>query len=173
MAASDRPEAAATARWLRLFDAIAPNVVTVRYNLLSPRYHPQETDIFDFARQRGVGVLIKQALGQGTLLRRHTTPPPVFSGEDHRSTDPLFQPASLAERDAQLAPIRARFGDTPAALARVVLAYALHRDPHAAVLVGFRDADQIHTTVTSLTDPLPPEEVTELRAVLNPTTLAI
>lgn len=172
-AASDRPEAAATARWLRLFDAIAPNVVTVRYNLLSPRYHPQETDIFDFARQRGVGVLIKQALGQGTLLRRHTTPPPVFSGEDHRSTDPLFQPASLAERDAQLAPIRARFGDTPAALARVVLAYALHRDPHAAVLVGFRDADQIHTTVTSLTDPLPPEEITELRAVLNPTTLAI
>jgi aryl-alcohol dehydrogenase-like predicted oxidoreductase len=98
-ATSDRPEAAGTARWLYLFDTIRPDVVTVRYNLLSPLYHPQETDIFDFARQRGVGVLIKQALGQGTLLRRHTGPRPAFSREDHRSRDPLFQPAALAELD--------------------------------------------------------------------------
>jgi 1-deoxyxylulose-5-phosphate synthase len=170
-ASSDRPEAAATARWLRLFDAIAPDVVTVRYNLLSPVYHRQETDIFEFARQRGVGVLIKQALGQGTLLRRHTGVAPAFSGEDHRSRDPLFRPATLADLYARLAPIRARFGDTPADLARVALGYALHRDPNAAVLVGFRDADQINTTATSLVDPLLPEEITELRAVLHPTAL--
>jgi 1-deoxyxylulose-5-phosphate synthase len=172
-ATSDRPEATVTARWLHLFEVIRPDVVTVRYNLLSPLYRPQETDIFDFARHHGVGVLIKQALGQGALLRRHTGARPAFSREDHRSRDPRFRPAALAGLEARLAPIRARFGDTPAALARLSLGYALHRDPDAAVLVGFRDADQIHTTVTSLADPLAPEEITELHAVLHPTALTI
>lgn len=51
-----------TARWLRRFHTIRPDVVTVRYNLFSPPYHAQETDIFDFARRHQVGVLIKQAL---------------------------------------------------------------------------------------------------------------
>jgi aryl-alcohol dehydrogenase-like predicted oxidoreductase len=41
------------------------------------------------------------------------------------------------------------------------------------VLVGFRDAEQLHTTVTSLGNPLPPEEITELRAVLHPTTVTV
>ncbi|MBV8934051.1 MAG: aldo/keto reductase, partial [Kutzneria sp.] len=168
-AESDRPEAAATARWLHLFEVIRPDVVTVRYNLLSPLYPPQETDIFDFARDHGVGVLIKQALGQGTLLRPPGADRRAFSGEDHRSRDPQFQPAALAELDARLAPIRARFGDMPAALARLALGYALHRDPNTVVLVGFRDADQIHTTVTSLADPLSPQEITELRDLLHPT----
>jgi 1-deoxyxylulose-5-phosphate synthase len=102
-ATSDRPEATVTARWLHLFEVIRPDVVTVRYNLLSPLYRPQETDIFDFARHHGVGVLIKQALGQGALLRRHTGARPAFSREDHRSRDPRFRPAALAGLEARLA----------------------------------------------------------------------
>lgn len=168
-ATSPRPDAAATARWLHLFEVIRPDVVAVRYNLLSPVYDPQETDIFAFARQHRVGVLIKQALGQGTLLRHHDGARRAFSGADHRARDPLFRPATLTELDTRLAPIRARFGDTPAALARVALSYVVHHAPDAAVLVGFRDAAQIHTTVTSLADPLTPQEITEVRAVLHPT----
>ncbi|WP_156993271.1 aldo/keto reductase [Pseudonocardia acaciae] len=166
-ATSDRPEAAATARWLCLFDAIQPDIVTARYNLLSPTYQPWETDIFDFARPRGVGVLIKQPLGQGALFRRHAGPHQSFSSGDHRSRDPLFRPTALAEVDARLAPIRARFGDTPAAMARVALGYTLHRDSDAVALVGFRDATQIHTTVTSLADPLTLQDMTELKALLH------
>jgi aryl-alcohol dehydrogenase-like predicted oxidoreductase len=56
-----------------------------------------------------------------------------------------------------IAPIRARFGDSPVELARVALSYALQHAPEAAVLVGFRNADQIRTTVTCLGDPLRPE----------------
>ncbi|MEU6235612.1 aldo/keto reductase [Kitasatospora sp. NPDC047058] len=62
------PRAAETARFLTLFDRIQPNVLSVRYNLLSPVYGPGETDIFAFARQRQVGLLLKQVLGQGLLL---------------------------------------------------------------------------------------------------------
>lgn len=71
----------------------------------------------------------------------------------------------------RLAPIRARFGDSPAELARVALRYALQHAPDAAVLVGFRDAAQIHTNVTRLGDPLREEEITQIRAALNPNAL--
>lgn len=66
-----------------------------------------------------------------------------------------------------MAPIRARFGESPAALARVALRYALQHAPEAAVLVGFRNANQIHATVTCLGDPLHPEEIAWIRAVLH------
>lgn len=139
----DGPDAAQAARFLRLFDAIRPDVVTARYNLLSPLYAGGETDIFAFARRHGIGVLIKQALGQGLLLGSHHPHIP--------------------------APIRARFGDRPADLARVALRYALQHAPDAVVLVGFRNANQIHTTLTCLGDPLRPEEIDWIRGALHTT----
>jgi len=66
-----------------------------------------------------------------------------------------------------MAPIRARFGDSPTELARVALRYALQHAPDAAVLVGFRNADQIHTTITCLGEPLTPAEITQIRAALH------
>jgi aryl-alcohol dehydrogenase-like predicted oxidoreductase len=103
-ASTDRPDAAPTARWLHLFHAIQPTALTVRYNLLSPLYPAQDTDIFTFAHRHGVGVLIKQALGQGTLLRTPHTPPASYSAADHRRRDPLFHPDALGALDARLAP---------------------------------------------------------------------
>jgi 1-deoxyxylulose-5-phosphate synthase len=143
-------------------------VVTVRYNLLSQLYPAQETDIFDFVRRHRVGVLIKQALAQGLLLRRLADPLPAFSTADHRSRDPQFHPSALAVLDTRLAPVRARFGDSPAELARIALRYALQRAPDAAVLVGFRDSGQIQTTLTCLGDPLREDETAEIRALLHP-----
>lgn len=66
--------------------------------------------------------------------------------------------------------MRGRFGDSPKDLARVALRYALQHAPDAAVLVGFRDADQITTTLTSLGDPLHVDEIAEITALLHPTT---
>lgn len=164
------PQASSTARWVYLFDQVQPDVVTVRYNLLSPRYPAQETDIFTFARHHQVGVLVKQALGQGLLLRDPNRPRRAHSGADHRSRDPDFQPAALAEIDRRLAALRGRFGSNSAALARIAMGYALQHAPDAAVLVGFRDAEQITTTLTSLDDPLQPDEVVEITALLHPDT---
>lgn len=115
-------------------------------------------------------MLIKQALGQGLILRDPTRPPRAYSGADHRSRDAEFQPAALAEIDRRLAALRRRFGTSPAALDRIALGYALQHAPDAAVLVGFRDADQITTTLTSLDDPLHPDEVVEITALLHPDT---
>jgi 1-deoxyxylulose-5-phosphate synthase len=170
-AEGDGPRAAGTARWLHLFRTIQPDVVTVRYNLLSPLYGDGETDIFAFARRHGAGVLIKQALGQGRLLGSNRPgAPAAFSAGDHRTADPAFTQDALRELDARLAPVRARFGGSAAELARVALRYALQHAPDAAVLTGFRNAAQIRANVTCLGDPLLPEEIAEIRAALHPTT---
>lgn len=167
-ASGDGPNAAEAVRFLQLFHAIQPNVVTARYNLLSPLYAVGETDIFAFARQRNVGVLIKQILGQGLLLDRHRPDtPPTFSTADHRSRDPRFTAESLRLLRDRMAPIRSRFGETPSELARVALRYALQHAPDAAVLVGFRNAAQIRTNLTCLGEPLHPEEIVEIRTVLH------
>jgi len=167
-ATTSTSQGAEAARFLHLFHTIRPDILTVRYNLLSPLYQPDETDIFTLARHHRVGVVIKQALAQGLLL----TPPhqsrPRFTEGDHRSRDPLFQPAALAALRQRLAPLRERFGSSPGDLARVALRYALHHAPDSPVLVGFRDADQIHTTITSLGPPLTTDELTDIRNLLQP-----
>lgn len=168
-ATGDGPNAAQTARFLHLFRAVRPDVVTVRYNLLSPLYSEGETDIFAFAARHRVGVIVKQALAQGLLLKPDMWGLPMFSGADHRSRDPEFTTAALTAFRRRLAPLRDRYGTTAAELARVALRYVLQTAPDAPALVGFRNAEQIDTTLTSLGDPLTPEEITEIRAMLHPT----
>lgn len=156
-------------RFLHLFHTIRPDVVTVRHNLLSHQYLPGETDVFTFARQHGVGVLIKQALGQGTLLRtHHPGRMRPFSEEDHRRTDPMFRPEILEQINNCMGPIVERFGHTIPDLTRIALRYALQHDPDAAVLVGFRDQRQITTNLICLGQPLTDEEITFIRDALAP-----
>jgi len=164
---------AAARRWTHLFHTIRPDVLTARYNLLSSLYGTDETDVFTFARRHGTGMLIKQALGQGRLIKAGQVDVPLsFSRGDHRCTDPLFTPENQRRLHARLAPLRARYGDDLPSLARVALRYALQHAPDAVLLVGFRNAEQIHTNITCLGDPLPPEELTEIRALLHPTASA-
>lgn len=156
------------ARFLHLFAAVRPDVLTVRHNLLSHQYKPGETDVFSLAHAEGVGVLIKQALGQGVLLGTHgPATRRTFSRADHRSTDRLFAPAILDQVHAALSSVP---GGMPARdeLLRLALGYALHRDPDAAVLVGFRDAEQIEAAVAALADPPTRTETETMRHVLAP-----
>nr|WP_248782392.1 aldo/keto reductase [Saccharothrix syringae] len=167
----NRPEAADTGRFLRLFHTIRPDVLTARYNLLSPLYGPDETDIFAFARRHRVGVLIKQALGQGLLISAHDhRAPRHFSDTDHRHNDPRFAPEALRRLVNRLAPLHALYDTSTAELVRVALRYALHHALDSIVLVGFRDPEQIHTDVTCLGDPLTDDEVAQIRAALHPHT---
>ncbi len=163
------PRSPQATRFLDLFSRIRPDVVVARYNLLSPLYHSQETDIFAFARLHRVGVIIKQALGQGVLMgTHHPDAARVFGKGDHRSQDPAFHPDVLRAVHHGLQPVRTHFGATPSSLARVALRYALQHAPDSPVLVGFRDADQIQTTLTCLGAPLSHEEIVLVRHLLAP-----
>jgi aryl-alcohol dehydrogenase-like predicted oxidoreductase len=162
------PRHADTRRFLDLFAQIQPDILTARFNLLSPRCTPDETDLFTFARRHGCGVLIKQALAQGRLLRRYDPATPlVFSSRDHRSRDEQFSTTALQQIQKKIAPLRERFGDDPASMARVALRYALQSAPDAAVLVGFRNPAQIRAAANSVADPLTSDEMAWIVSTLH------
>ncbi|MFI0420285.1 aldo/keto reductase [Spongiactinospora sp. 9N601] len=166
---SGHPQATETARFLKLFAFIQPDVVTTRHNLLSPAYTPGETDIFAFTRKHAVGVLMKQVLGQGLLLGAYSPDtPPSFPPGDHRHGDARFAgPAVQAIHDG-LAALGGRFGQRPADLARVALHFALQADPNAVALVGFRNPEQIIGSVEALGRPLSLADIDEIRHLTEP-----
>ncbi|MER7582344.1 aldo/keto reductase [Kitasatospora sp. NPDC097691] len=154
------PRAAEAARFLTLLARVQPDVLTARYNLLSPIYAPDETDIFDLARDRGIGMLVKQVLGKGLLIGTHDPlAAPSFPSGDHRGQDHRFTAPALQAIQSGLSVLRQRFGPTRADLTRVALRYALQRDPAVAVLVGFRTSQQITSNLTCLGEPLSSDDI--------------
>lgn len=142
-------------RFRGLFDAIAPDILSVRFNLLTP-----DTDggIFDFARDHKIPILINKPLGQGLLSGKHAPDkPPTFGSGDHRTRKRWFTPEALHILHRELEPLRDRFGSDQ--LVRIALRYALQRDTNAAVLAGFTTPAQIRQNLTGLGLPLTPTDI--------------
>ncbi|MFJ6213726.1 aldo/keto reductase [Streptomyces sp. NPDC092296] len=162
------PDAGEAARFTRAFACVRPDVLTVRHNILSPLYSAEETDVFALARSTGVGILIKQALGQGLLIGAgNRLSPAAYPHGDHRRNGPAHSGPALRAIHEGLDRLRERFGFTDADLIRVALRYVLQHAPEAAVLVGFRNATQIGSDITSLGEPLSIEDVSYIRSVMT------
>ncbi|MEC3995129.1 aldo/keto reductase [Actinacidiphila sp. DG2A-62] len=162
------PHGPRIARWLELFDRIRPDVLAVRHSTLSPLYGPQETDIFRFARRHGVGVLMKQVLGQGLLTGAYDPRrPPAFPPGDHRRGDPRFAVDVLDALHAALSELQRQLGPD-CSLTRAAVQYALQADPDAVALLGFRDADQITETVTAAERSLTSGDLHAIRQLMEP-----
>jgi len=139
-------------RFRELFEVIRPEVLTVRYNLLTPG-RSGNGDIFTFAAHGGAVVLVNKPLGQGLLTGKYDPQrPPVFGDGDHRQRKRWFTPAALAILRDELAPLRERFGDQPADLIRVALRYCLR--PRTVLIVGFTRPEQVVENLTCLGEPL-------------------
>lgn len=132
-------------RFLRLVELIDPDVISVRYNMISPTYDRPESDIFKWAEDRDIGILIYKPLGQGLLLDKYDLKnPPEFGPEDQRSRKAWFKEKGLTILKSRLAKIRKRFGcQTTGDLVQLAVKYCLSRSRSACVLVGFRNAGQL------------------------------
>ncbi|GAA4994355.1 NADH-dependent methylglyoxal reductase [Yinghuangia aomiensis] len=152
------------ARFHRLFEAIRPQLLAVRFNALTPV--PAGARVFAFARRHGVSVLVNKPLAQGLLTGKHTAVrPPRYGDGDHRNRKRWFTRDALTVIEAGLAPLRERFGGDRAALVRVALRYCLQQDDNAAVLVGFTCEEHVEQNLTCLGEPLTEDELAFVRAV--------
>lgn len=147
-------------RWLALLGAVQPDVLTLRHNVLQPPYEVGETDLFGLARVKGIGIILKQVLGQGLLLGTYR--PGGFAAGDHRSGKKI-DPELLQLIEDTVRTLAGRFGDDRSSLARVAVQYALQPAPDAVALLGFRDAAQISTTVVDACTPLTGEDIDFVR----------
>lgn len=155
---SDTPREDKYARFRFLVDAIRPDVLAVRFNLLTPdRPGP---GIFEFAADRGLPVLVTKPLAQGLLTGKHTAAaPPDYGPGDHRSRKRWFSAPALAVLEREFAPLRKQFGDERSALVRVALRWCLSRSPNTVLLVGFTSAAQVAMNLTCLGAPLSEAEL--------------
>ncbi|MGH2731921.1 MAG: aldo/keto reductase [Actinomycetota bacterium] len=153
-------------RFREAFERIKPEVLAVRYNMLSP---DGPDDIFTWSAQHRIGVLINKPLGQGLLTDKYDSDyPPVFGPGDHRARKRWFTPAALAVIRDGLEPLRHRFGPRQADLVRVALRYCLQRAENAAVLVGFTTPEQVEMNFTYLGEPLTTDDLAFVRATMEP-----
>jgi aryl-alcohol dehydrogenase-like predicted oxidoreductase len=167
VATSGHPDGGKAARFLALVDRIRPDILAVRHNYLTPPPEPGHTSVLSFARQRRIGVLLKQVVGQGLLLRPATrSGPQCYALGDHRRDKPWFSPRAEDVLRVELAPVRDHFGPTPEHLIGVALRYALQTAPASVALLGLHTAAQIRAACRALSLPaLTADELTLVTTV--------
>lgn len=162
-AKSDRDDK--RARFRRVADLVKPDVLAIRYNMLTPE---GPDDIFEWTVGRGIGILINKPLSQGILTGKYSPEsPPCFGPGDHRRRKRWFTPSALNVVRDGLRPLRERFGDRTEDLVRVALRFCLQRSPNAAVLAGFTTPTQIEMNHACLGDPLTADDLAFIRATMQ------
>ena len=151
-----------------LASVVEPDVIGVRYNMLSQSFDTPSKDIFAWAGQQDIGVLIYKPLGQGLLLDKYDPDnPPVFPPGDHRSRKLWFENHGLSILREVLKQVKHRFGCVDTAdLARLAISYCRSRHEHSCTLVGFRTLDQVKDNL-QLRDKLNDEDREWLRQAFS------
>lgn len=172
-ASSRRDDPSATdeyARFMKLEKLIDPDVISVRYNMITPTYdRSPETDIFAWAEHTGRGLLTYKTLGQGLLLRKYDpSSPPVFSDGDHRARKIWYKSAGLVELNDRLERLSAEFGcKSVGDYVRLAVSYSLGRSAHHCALVGFKNEEQLKDTIGEDVVPMSPDEMQIVREVFS------
>lgn len=133
------------ATFSKLADSIDPDVITIRYNMFSRTYDQPQSDIFSWARQHDVGILIYKPLAQGLLIGAFSSDnPPMFKPGDSRRRKAWFRAPALRAIEKRMARIGDYFGiRSTREFVQLCVRYCLTRDDRACVLVGFENESQV------------------------------
>ncbi len=153
------------ARFRALFDAVRPDILAVRDNLLTPSHRSE--GVFALADEHNVGVLISKPLGQGLLTGTYRADVQrAFGAGDHRLRKAWFQPDTIEIINAGLERVRTIVGPRTEDLIRVALCGCLDRSPNAVVLVGFTNPDQVAMNLGSISLRPDTDEIAAAREIM-------
>ncbi|HZO90570.1 MAG TPA: aldo/keto reductase [Chthonomonadaceae bacterium] len=152
----------------RVCPVTRPDVLQFHYNALGSQYDRQETNLFRWADEQNLGMVIFGPLAQGILLDKFDPDnPPKFGEGDMRAGNAAFTRERLLEMRRRLAPIKQRFGDTLESLVRVALQYALAQSANACVIPGFKNARQVEINAQASGKPLSADDIAFIRQTLQ------
>ncbi|MCY0932105.1 aldo/keto reductase [Streptomyces sp. H27-H1] len=158
-AGDERVPAATAPRFRRIVELLNPDVISSRASPLSEPTLIGGENIVSFTARRGVALLLTEPLAQGLLTgKHHRLRPPAFPPGDHRQGRAWYQKSGLGIIGQGLAPLRERFGGSPAALTRVALRYSLQQPDHTVVTAGFTSPAQVRD-LFDLGPPLTEEDL--------------
>lgn len=154
--------------FMRVCPVTRPDVLQLPYTAPGNNFEKPESDIFAYAKEQNLGLVLFGPLGQGTLLDKFDPENPPQRGEgDIRAGGGGFTREGLLKMRARLAPVKERFGSEVADLARVALQFALATSPLSCVIPGFKNAGQVEINAQAAGRPLSAEDVDFVRQALR------
>jgi myo-inositol catabolism protein IolS len=148
------------ADFMRVCPVTRPDVLQFHYNAFGNEFDKPGTQLFQWAEQENLGVVLFGPLAQGLLLDKFDPENPSQFGEgDIRSTNQSYSKERLLEIRRQLQPLKEHFGHDTQDLVRAAIQYALAQSPNACVIPGFKNIRQVESNASAAGSPLTSQEV--------------
>ncbi|MFC5648832.1 aldo/keto reductase [Paenibacillus solisilvae] len=154
--------------FMRVCPVTRPDVLQFHYNAFGNQFDQEKTNLFQWADEQNLGIVLFGPLAQGLLLDKFDPDhPPQFGEGDIRSGNQAFTKERLLEIRSRLQPVKERFGSEVRDLVRVAIQYPLAQSSNACVIPGFKNASQVESNASGAGQPLSAEDVSFIRRVLR------
>jgi aryl-alcohol dehydrogenase-like predicted oxidoreductase len=155
-------------QFLRVCHTTQPQVLQLPYNALSSPFDTSKVDIFSWAAENDLGVVMFGAYAKGILLGKYDENhlPQLESG-DVRVRTGEFKADFLKHLKQALNRLRDRFGGDLEDLARVANQYALSKSESAVVIPGFKNERQVSVNTATMNKPLTTDEIKFVESVFE------
>lgn len=124
-----------------------------------------EKDVLPYCRANNIGVIVYSPLQRG-LLTGKFKPDHKFVQEDHRATQPHFQPEYIRRVNAFLEKLKPMANKYGATLGQLVLNWTMQQPGITAVLVGARDANQVKENAKAAELNVSKQDIDEINSLL-------
>jgi myo-inositol catabolism protein IolS len=146
--------------FMRVCPVTRPDVLQFNYNAFGNAFDQPGTNLFQWAEEQQLGMVLFGPLAQGILLDKFDPDnPPQFGEGDIRRGNGGFTRERLLDMRRRLQPLKERFGSTVSDLVRVALQFALAQSPNACVIPGFKNVAQVESNAQAAGRPLSAEDV--------------
>jgi aryl-alcohol dehydrogenase-like predicted oxidoreductase len=139
----------------RAVPVVKPEVLQLPYNALSSPFDKPEEDVFKWADERDLGIVMFGTYAKGLLLGKYDHKnPPQFERGDIRENSDQFKKDFLQKLEPALNSLRRNFGEAQSDLARIANQYALSRSQNAVAIPGFKNMQQVKDNFETMGYPL-------------------
>jgi aryl-alcohol dehydrogenase-like predicted oxidoreductase len=147
-------------QFLSVCSVTKPDILQLPYNAISSPFDSQEHDIFSWADENNLGVVMFGTYAMGLLLGKYDlSNPPIFDGGDIRSERETFTIAYIEKLEPALQRLKDKFGSDLQTLAWLANQYALHKSKNAVAIPGFKNPDQVESNYQTMARALAVEEI--------------
>lgn len=156
------------ADFMRVCPITRPDVLQFHYNAFGNQFDQPETNLFRWAEQQNLGVVLFGPLAQGLLLDKFDPEhPPRFGEGDVRATNQSYSKERLLEIRNKLQPIKEHFSSGVQDLVRAAIQFSLAKYSNACVIPGFKNARQVESNAQAAGQPLTTQEVEIIQKALR------
>lgn len=137
-----------------------PEVLQLPYNAMNSPFDSPETDIFKWADEQELGIVMFGTYAKGLLTGKYDAQkPPAFADGDIRINVDLFKAEFLTKFEPALKKLQDRFGNDQQKLAGIANQYALAKSRHAVAIPGFKNVSQVESNYYTMSQSLSQEDI--------------